>query len=567
MKKYFALVKLLFGLQYRIKPTDSKKKRGGTIAAFIVIGLCFLPMLAGIAVATFYMGQVTRGDVNVASILIFVCQGLVLLFGVFSMMTTVFASKDADKLLFLPVGSTTIFAAKLTVQYVNEVITTAVAVLVTLLPFGIGAGASALYYFMLIPALVLIPLLPMLVGCIVTIPLSALINKIGKNGVLKTVLQVLVFVVIFVGYIVLYYELGLSAAYTDETDGAQMAENLLKNLQATAQNMKYLHSDFTLASAMLAKDAGTFFLSLLISVAENALLFAIVIAMSLPFYHWILTTSTEGVGIGSRKKKAKAQDLQVKNQGVIRQLITTDIKRISRDGQMGFQCFGALIMLPIMVAAFYLIFTLDTEEGGILDLQIYPLYQHIASLIFVAYMSMLGMVTNMLGIYPVSRENKSLYLIKSLPVPFNKYLLAKVVLATAVMLIADFITCLLVVILFGIKWYYGIAMLIVMMLLGFGAMCITTLIDLKAPKLGWTNFNQTFKNAKNSWLTMLISLGVTVVLAAASSGFIVWAASDTGWYVPLTMWIVIIGLSAGFAAVCYKIMTSNAEEYFNRIEP
>ena len=160
MKKYFSLVKLLFVQQYRVKPTEGKRKRGGTIAAYVVLGICFLPMLISLAGSMYFLGGLSKGLENVSDIvatLLFVCQGVVLLFGVQTLITNVFSAKDADKLLFLPVNSSAIFAAKLSVAYLNEVITTAVMLIVTLLPFGIGYSAGAGYYLLLIPALLLVP--------------------------------------------------------------------------------------------------------------------------------------------------------------------------------------------------------------------------------------------------------------------------------------------------------------------------------------------------------------------------------------------------------------------------
>lgn len=312
---------------------------------------------------------------------------------------------------------------------------------------------------------------------------------------------------------------------------------------------------------------GAVALNLLITLSENALLFAIVLLMAVPFYNWMLTTSVEG---GTHRKKAvKADSLQVKNEGVIKELIFTDIKRVTRDSQMGFQCILSLIMLPLMVVVFYFAFSMGSgEDAGTLDiLRNEPLFQVIAPIAFLGYMSLLGMTSNVLGIYPISRENKSIYIIKSLPISFNKYLLAKVILATSAMLISDTVMCVLVVALFGIKWYYGLLMLVTMALMGFGAMCITTLLDLKSPKLGWTNFNQSLKNAKNSWFAMLIGLICMVAFVTVSVLFIVGYSLTGGWYMLLIMWILIVGLAAGFAAVSYKIMTDKAQKYFNNIEP
>lgn len=571
MKKYLSLVKLLFIQQYRVKPTEGKKKRGGTIAAFVILGLCFLPMLAGIAMATYYMGELSQGDPKIASFIIFVSQGLVLLFGVQTLISNVFTTKDADKLLFLPTRSTTIFAAKLTVAYLNEVITTVVLIVFALLPFGAGARASVGFYILLVPAIFMIPMLPMLLGSIVAIPLSALIAKIGRNSVLKTILQILLFVIIMAIYLLISYNIGMIGGGVDGEDmtKAEMAQIILNKFQDVGDKMVYIHSNYTLASAMLGTGFGACLLSFVISVAENALLLGFVLVMSLPFYHWILSSSVEGAG-ASRRKKSTNIELQVKNQGVVKELIFTDLKRVTRDSQMGFQSLMGLIMLPIMVVVLYICFNIDSGEDGAALVSVLsgqPLYQPIASMAIMAYMTLMGVGTNVLGCYPISRENKSIYIIKSLPISFNKFLLAKVIFATAVMTISNFLTCLMVVILFGVKWYYGLTMLATMLLLGFGGMCITTLIDLKSPKLGWTNFNQSLKNAKNSWMAMLIGLCASFVLAVAAVGFILWYAANSSWYVMLLMWSVVIAFSAVFAFVCYKIMTNNAQKYFEKIEP
>lgn len=574
MRKFLSLVKLLFVQQYRVKPNQGRKKRGGTIATYIILALCFTPMLIGIAVAMFGLGKLSQGledgGEGVCAILIFMSQGAVLLFGIPALISNVFTVKDADKLLFLPMRSSTIFAAKLTVVYLNEVITTAVMLVFMLLPFGIGYSAPIGYYFLLLIALLIIPMLPMLIGSIIAIPLSAIIAKIGKNGVIKTILQTLLFLIIMGVYFFAMYEFGFIGG-SGEGDAADMGQMLLDKLQGMGAMIKYVHSDFTFASAMLGTTFAAVIVNLLISIAENALLLGLVIAMALPFYHWMLTTSVEGSGGARRRKKGvNAADIEVKNKGVVKELIFTDIKRLTRESQMGFQAILSLVMLPIMVVIFYFAFNLGSgEEEGLLDMiRGQQIYQIIAPLVFVTYMSLLGITSNVLGLYPISRENKAMYLVKSLPVSFNKYLLSKVILATAAMLISDFLTCLLIVILFGVQWYYGIAMLVVMALLGFGSMCITTLIDLKSPKLGWTNFNQSLKNAKNSWMGMLIGF-ITSMIVGVIGGIciLLWYLTNGGWYFLLIMWLAIIGACVGYAVVCYKIMTRDAQKHFDAIEP
>ena len=575
MKKFLALVKLLFKQQYKMRPKSdgqtSKKKRAGTVIALIFLGLCFLPMISSIAVAVYYLGRVSGGNVYIAGFLTLMCQGLVLMFGLHAIISNVFVVKDADKLLYLPVRSHTIFLAKLTVAYLNEVITTAVTTLVILLPFGLGAGASVGYYLMLLVAVATIPVLPLFVGCILAMPFSALIAKLKQSSAVKTILRIVLYIAIMAVYMYAMYGFGF---FTSTPSG----DNLMDNPELFVSNIvdsfveqlqtfvPYLHPDFMLVNSMLAPTFLSWLGYFAATVGECAALLGIIALVSLPFYRWTLSVSLEGDG--GVRRKANKEEFRASNKSVVKQLMLTDFRRVARDGQLGFQSFAGIVMLPILVVILYFFMGQSSGEDAafLAVMAVDPLYQVIAPLVIMAYMTLLGAGTNILGLYPISRENKTVYMLKSLPVAFSKILLAKVLFATAVMLICDFLTCLLIVLLMGVKWYYGIAMMITMALLCFGAMCVTTLLDLKDPKFGWTNFNQSLKNAKNSWIAMLIGLLATAAVAFVAVWFIIWYVFVPAWYVTLLMWLFIFALAAGFAVVSYKIMVGKSQRYFEQIE-
>ena len=576
MRKYFALVKLMFIQQYKASPAvtndgKGRRRRAGTVIAFVLIGACFLPMLVSIAVAMYYMGFLSEGNVYVGTFLTLMCQGLVLMFGIHAIISNVFVVRDADKLLYLPVRAHTIFLAKLTVAYLNEVITTAVAVLFVLLPFGIGAEAAPTYYVMLLGALLLIPMLPMLLGCIVSMPFSALIARYGNNSAIKTVLRIFMYIVVMGIYL---YGMNSFGFLTGNAEG-----NILDNpelfisgilgdfVTSLTPVMPYFHSNFYLVSSMLATDFLEWLKDFGISLGENLGLLAIVFVISLPFYRRMLSMSVED-GSSRRKKLKKDEAFTVRNKGVVRELIVSDFKRTVRDGQLGFQSFAGIIMMPIVVVILYFFMgTADDGDYSFLQLMsLEPLYQMIAPLFILAYMTFIGLTTNVLGLYPISRENKSVYMLKSLPVSFGKILLAKVLLATTVMVISDFVTCALIVALLDVKWYYGIAMLVIMSLVGFGSMCVTTLLDLKDPRFGWANFSHGLKNAKNSWIAMLIGFAAVIVIVALAAWFIVWYYFTSVWYAILTMWIALFIAMAIFAGIAYKTMVNKATKYFEQIE-
>lgn len=575
MRKFLALVKLLFVQQYKLRPSsggkENKKKRAGTIIAFVALALCFLPTLSSVVIAAYYLGRLSNGNVHVASFLVLICQGLVLMFGLHTIISNVFVVKDADKLMYLPVRTPTIFLAKLTVAYLNEMITTAVTVLVLLLPFGIGAGASVAYYFMLLVAIATVPILPLFVGCLISMPFSMLIARLGQSSAVKTVLRIALYVLIMAAYMYAMYSFGfftnISSGYNLMDNPEQYIGDIVDSFTVQLQAfVPYLHPNFMLVNAMLAPTFVKWLGYFAATIGECIALFAVIALVSLPFYRWIISMSVEGSG--AVRRKATGEQFKASNKGVVKELILTDFRKVARDGQIGFQSFAGIVMLPVIVLIFYFLMGQSNGEDAsfLAVMSLDPLYQVVAPLVIMAYMTLLGTGMNVLGLYPISRENKSVYMLKSLPVSFSKILLAKVIFATAVMLICDFITCLLIVILMGVMWYYGIAMLVTMALLCFGAMCITTLLDLKDPKFGWTNFNQSLKNAKNSWIAMLIGLLSTVAVAFVSVWFIVWYAATSAWYAVLLMWIFVLALAAGFAVVSYKIMVGKSQRYFEQIE-
>ncbi len=563
MKGFFALVKLLFSLQFRTMVSTDKKKRTGTIVAFIVLGVCFAPMLVGVAIATYSLGALMGSDQGVVALLILGCQALVLLLGLPTLIVGVFMPKDADKLLYLPLKPVTIFSAKIVVAYINEVITTAVTILFLLLPYGIGAGLGVGYYLMFLPALLLIPLLPILLGTIIAMPIALLLAKVGKDGIGKTILTVLFFVAFMALYMTFVF--GLTDLGATMPDGEITPEQLVAMLQGViaqiASKMVYVHTNYVLASSLVATDFVGWLVNFLLTLVEFALLGALAVLIAKPFYRYMLASQVEGGGGGGKKAKLT---YETKPTSVVKQLIITDFKRTLRDSQMGFQSFVGLIMMPLLVVVFGMSFSEGSGEEAIDFTNV--LYQLIAPVALVAYFSLLGGGSSVLGLYPITRENKSFYILKSLPVDFNKILIAKVTLSTIVMVAVYLVTTIVAVFVLKILWYIAIGMLLVLTLTGFGAQCITTRLDLKDPKFGWSNFNQSLKNAKNSWMAMLIGLIVMIVIGGVSTVFIVlYVATQSSALVAL-MWVALVVVSGLFAFVSYKILVNKSQQLFERIE-
>lgn len=571
MTKFFSLVGLMFKQQFRTKPTESgKKSKVGTIILFVVLAIVFVPVAIYIFIGCLALGKYVAANLpqdtyaGIVGTLLLGVQGVTLLFGFHGVLVNVFNCKDADKLLYLPIKGTTVFWAKFFVAYVNEAVAGALLLFVTVLPFGIGMGAGIGYYLTLLVALLLVPLLPMLVSTLLAMPLSMLSAKIGKNGVAKTAFNVLLYLAVMALYIWLMQQFG----YGGNGDGNITDEEALKKIVAMIVDhisaaIVYVHPDYMMAKTFVATDwtgLGDFALGLV----EFAALFALLALISKAFYGKMLTLTVEGGG-SSSKKIAKPLTVDKKS-GVISQLIARDFKRVVRDPQMGFQAFAGMLITPLIVVIVAIGFSTG-NDGDVSLGEFIKQNGMVVGMFLMIYLTLLTAETNVLGLFPMSRENKSLYLLKTLPIPFEKVLLAKVLLATLVAFVTDFITAILVVFVAGFNPLSALLLMLGLLAYGFGNMCLTTRIDLKSPKIGWSNFQTSLKNSKNSWIAMLLGLLSALIVGVTSMGFLLWHSVSGAMYIEWLMWIAIDLVGALYAYVGYRIMRNSAEKLFEKIEP
>ena len=563
-RHFWTVVGVLLKDQFRAKPTanETKQKRKrravstGLVYILIVVG--FSPLLALIGYTIYSLGALRLGMyAETVAFLILVCQGVVLLFSFQSILRNVFMCADGHRLLCLPLTSATIFAAKLFVAYLFETITSVVMAVALLVPFGIGAGFSLSYFLMLLPVTVLLPVLPMFIGILLCIPLSMLLNRLKNHNVLRLVFQVLFFLAAMALYMVF-----LNSMYKFDGSGNGDVNALVVLLRSLLENIsgvvKYVYPVYWMGVTMTSAVWSDVLLGFLGALVCAAVMFLLAVLCALPMYKRNLVGQNEGSS-GARKKS-----VQFKQRGIVAELAVTDAKRMFRDKQFGLPALLGIVMLPIISVFMFVGFNAGSEGGGALNA--FPIYQLIAPLALFAYMLLIGMSANPIVMYPISRENRAFYLLKTYPIGLSYIFKAKLLLSSLSILAGYLLTGILSGILFDIDWIYVVFMTVSMSLYAFAQMCIVTIFDLKNPKLNWTNFNQSLKNSRTVWQSMLVSLVVILVIAGIGVAFGFWYLYSGMEYIITVMWISVIVLGVAFSAVSYKLLISMGKKLFARIE-
>ncbi len=580
MTKYWSLTKALLLQQFRGKSVAKKekvngKKRsgiGGKIGLGILIAVGLLPLVIMIVGGAWFAGTLYQNVESkyIVTLLMLIVQSFVLLFGLPAIINGIFAPTDGEKILYLPVATTTVFASKLTIAYFNELITAVVGTLVLLLPFGIGASMGAGYYILLLPVMLVMPILPLVIGCILALPLSALTRKLAKNTTIRTIISILLFVAIMAVYMYGVFAITdglevLGLTLDDMTD-AEASQYLLQLVTDFNNSIKgavvYLYPTYLLGSALTSATLGGLLLNTIGGIGINAVLLAIAVLLSIMSYSKNMSTMLEGKG---NKKKRNQKAYVYQSRAIMPTLIITNLKRFFKDPKLSMQLILSLVMPALIVVIFGVSFGMgaDSDMSFVAENQ---LFQMIIALVLLGYLTLLCSGSNVLAVYPYSLERSSMYMLKILPVKVETIMMSKVLMATMLISVESILCAIVAVITLQLSWYHALFMCIALAVYQFGTMCITSYLDLKKPNLQWSDYNASLKNGKNAMISLLCGLIVMVLIGGVGALFVLWYLSTEAVMVQLLMWLAIIIVGCVFALFAYKHVTFHGKKAFDNLE-
>ena len=209
MKEICVLTRLelinLFGLntyRYTKDPKEKRKKR----ALLIALGLVGV-LLAGYSGGTAYALEDFGLADRIPMMYVLLAFALQLGLGAVKSKSLIYRETDLDLLTALPVRGTHVAAARMIRLYVDGLILTLLVLLPGMIICGIHTGAGALFYVGILPAILILPILPVAVSAWVGILFAAVIARFRH----KVLAEVLLVVIVMVGLLV------LSAAFSTNT--------------------------------------------------------------------------------------------------------------------------------------------------------------------------------------------------------------------------------------------------------------------------------------------------------------------------------------------------------------
>lgn len=503
MSTILKLVRLQIDNKFEIFRTKNLKSFFLNLSKFILlIGAIF-----GIVSLLFQKFKVLGFNINseVLFLIIIICQLITLIFSIFCIKNNLYENKDNEFLIVLPCNANQLFLSKMIIIYLEELFISIIYSLPLLLSVGIIAGFS-FWYFLLIPAVILIlPIFPLAIASILSIPFMMITKTIKKNTVVSFISTLILFAFLIIIYsrIILIFtkDFGL-ANLAQQLKTVMNANNYILNLA----NGSIFFYPFTKSLINLS-----YWYYFIIYLGVGVLLVVAMYYVIKPFYFKTMQKGLEN----------ETQTIQLNNlfqkKSSFKSLIIKEFLSIIRSNNYLIQFLLFTFLMPIIVFCYdSFIIQISVSQAG----EMMILGSHVLTFSIVAILS------NVMSASAISREGASFYYMKIVPKSYYMQIGAKLAVNIILSSIAIFITG--IISLFYFEWWKAILSMICVWFTCIGHACYSLDLDIKSPELKWFGYGEMSSINKNTTKSLVMGLllalviGLFVILTAKLNAIIIW---------------------------------------------
>lgn len=502
------LYNLLRARRNRIKTSKDRAKSAGLAVAVVfgILAFVFFEVMIAFSLASSAFKSGLYDEV--IYVFLTAAQLIVFFFGILTVTSNLYFSKDNAILAPMPFRRSVVFSAKFTVAYFGELFISALFVIPTTVTVGAVAAVSGFpfpwyYYPLCVAAAFVAPVVPLILISFVSVPLMRLaaIFKRHKVG------QALAMTVLYGTFIALYFAMiiGFNANDPGESlsGGAVDAIRVVKEIGILNLPLVAL-----MTGAKLTSDG-------VIAAVCISLGVAALIVLTFAVGAFVSFTSEEGSAVGARRKRKSVSVIESAStpgakRSVYSAFLVKEFKTLLNTPVLLMNVILTLVLPAVMMVFFRLVYS-GGEEFDMFTVD-------------GVNMLVLGMITyvcflvcgssNPVSSIGFSREGKNLLYLKTLPVSAKVIVYSKLAFATAVSVISVIFMAVAFPFCTGIYNPVAIVLFPVLMLAGsFASNCMLLFNDLKNPNYTWNNISEISKNNKRLVKPMLLNLLIGLAYA------------------------------------------------------
>lgn len=391
-----------------------------------------------------------------------------------------FSPKDYDLLTSMPIKSKDILIAKMLMLLLTNYLFVFIAYIPGVIVYAMHETVSIWYYLVNFIIMVFIPLIPMVIGSVLSYFITRISTKFKKNQMVLTILILAMFVLIMIG----------SFAYT------QVLDLITQNSGTILDQIKWIYFPaFLLIKTLLEADIFAF----LAFLALSLIIFAAAV--------WLINMKYQSINAKLKERfqssNYKLEELHVTS--TLKAIFKKDLKRYFGSTIYFINtAFGMVILLIVTIASMFTgLDVLSTMIG--MDLSNLPIYEIIV-IMFVMINSLSSTTSP-----SISLEGKYMWIMKSMPIDPKTIYKSKLLLNLLVLVPIEIVCAIVLGIVFSFTLPQTLLLMFITVVYALAISVGGLLINILKPVFQWEQEVTVVKQSMSVLFTMLYGVAMAVV--------------------------------------------------------
>ncbi len=553
------LFKSMFGDRYKNNKKFSPKLAG------LIITICLGAYIAFLALSLSFGTAQLDNHGYVIGVFMAMSQIIILILGIFAVINILYFSKDAMLLSSLPIKSSAIFLAKITLIYLCEIGMSALISVPSLLTIGIyravvGATVSVGYFVYMLGAIFLLPIIPLLIISIISLPLMYVVSYLKKHSMASIIFTIILMALMFGGIFAVQIYVNSGSGFKDATDIATMLSML--SIFEMLNNVFIFNYPLRMAMTIGSAMSILWFLAY---VAIALLGTAICVAISSRLYTKVLGKGLE-TGTDSAKK---SQSIVYQPLSFKRTFLKKEWRTLLTTPALLLNLIIPVVILPIVCV----ILTFSMGQAVVEDPTLNSLMLYFPMMVYICLM--ITCFSNFQALVGFSREGKNFITLKTLPISAKEVLKLKCALSLAINVFLAIVSGVSVAIGLAVAntdgWlvlFGSLGTLVLCLIFGWAYDLIALNNDMKKLNVKWQNLSEiTKKNPNIVGVQMIVVVISLVMMIIMTVGFSLLGLLGLTIIEVMAICIgVCLLIATVLLLVAIKVINKNPQKWFDEVE-
>ena len=516
MKKLFSLIRATMSEGMNLFKINTKKSSAFTKAA-LPIFLSLVLMFAFYTYSDRLMEILVPMNLEYIALSIFAVgiSVVTLIEGVYKSGNLLFNCKDDNLLLSLPIKKSTVLFIRVLKFYLFELLYNTVFLLPAMINYAIRVNPTTSYYIVSAIGLLLLPIVPILISCLIGTFISSVASKFkGKN-----IVQTIISIGFVLGVLYLTYN----------------SDSLVSGITQNATNINYTIAKVYYPVGEYIELVTNFNLTkLLVYIAIHIALFAVTVLLIGKVY-FNINSSVKSI----KKKKTTNKEYKIKSSSPVKSIVKKELNRFFNSPV--FVSNAAFGLVLYIIGCILVALKFDSFSNTIVEMGF--------------TVEIMTSITSSM----ISLEGKSFNILKSLPQKPSKIVNAKVLSAICIMLPCILIGNLILFIRFKMDIISILLLLVASVLLPLISETIGIIVNLKYPRMDAQNDTEVVKQSMSSSVSVFMGMGIIGLALAGIS-----AAIAAGFSSHLVI-LMCTGVFAVIYILLLLLLRSKCDKWFDNI--